>query len=274
MSVLVFRSLGALRRCPSPIVTTTRNIKISSSRFEISKSNAEKQIKPSPVSWKSLGISAVLGAGLLGYMYYLREKKDIALARERRRHLGKAAIGGTFELVNSEGKLVKSQDFLGSWALIYFGFTHCPDICPDEIEKMVGVVNALEKDHNFKIHPIFISVDPSRDTPSVVGKYCKEFSEKIIGLTGNEEQVKNACKAYRVYFSSGPKDNDNDYIVDHTIIMYLVDPDGLFVDYYGQTQTVEQMVSSIILNKIKLEKIKSGSWLPSLPFSDKSTALA
>lgn len=104
-----------------------------------------KEQRKSPVTWKSLTFSSIAGAGLLGYMYYLRTEKDKALARERKRQLGKAKIGGNFELIDTEGKTIKSEDFLGQWVLIYFGFTHCPDVCPDEIEKMTDVVNKLGK---------------------------------------------------------------------------------------------------------------------------------
>lgn len=87
--------------------------------------------------------SGIVGIGILLYVHYLREEKDKAIARERRRQLGKAKIGGKFELVNTEGNIVKSDDFLGQWVMIYFGFTHCPDVCPDEIEKMTNVINTL-----------------------------------------------------------------------------------------------------------------------------------
>lgn len=99
--------------------------------------------KKSPITWISLTVSSIIGLGFVLYVNHLREEKDKALARERRRQLGKAKIGGKFELVNTEGKIVKSDDFLGQWVLIYFGFTHCPDVCPDEIEKMTNVVNTL-----------------------------------------------------------------------------------------------------------------------------------
>ncbi|CAG5103763.1 Similar to SCO1: Protein SCO1 homolog [Cotesia congregata] len=226
----MLRSLRNLQSCPKFIPLQRPPVGYSTQRLQPPERPSSKvretlqkiatflgSSKYSPISWRSLAIGGTVGGAFLLYLEYLKQKKDLIVDKERRRTLGKAAIGGKFELVNSKGELVKSDDFLG------------------------------------------------QDTPEVVGKYCKEFSDKIIGLTGNKEQVAKACKAYRVYFSSGPKDNDNDYIVDHTIIMYLVDPDGIFVDYYGQTNTAEQVMGSILLHKAKLNKLKNeGSWLPFL----------
>jgi len=211
------------------------------------------------MTWKRLLISgSIVGIFFAGGLYYKKEK-DIMMQRERRRAMGKAAIGGEFELVGVDGKSVSSKDFLGQWVLIYFGFTHCPDICPDELEKMANVVDLLEANGK-KITPLFISVDPDRDTPEAVKGYISEFSPKLIGLTGNKEQVNKATRAYRVYYSAGPPDPSNDYIVDHTIITYLIDPEGRFVDYYGQSKEAQEMFNGIKMSMSKYDMLNKKSW--------------
>lgn len=223
-----------------------------------------------PVSWVNLVVSGGVVSVLLGAYFYGKNMKDTALAKERKMELGKAKIGGTFELTDHTGKMVKSEDFVGKWILLYFGFTHCPDICPDEMEKMGQVVDAVgemaarQSARVSEVTPLFITVDPERDGVKQVAEYIAEFHPKIIGLTGTVDQIKQACKAYRVYFSAGPRDADDDYIVDHTIIIYLIDPNGDFVDYYGQTKSSEEISNSVVLQQAKFEQINRKSLLSGL----------
>ncbi|KAM8945713.1 protein SCO1 homolog, mitochondrial [Pelodytes ibericus] len=202
--------------------------------------------KAGPVSWKSLAFTVALGGALMAGMKYLKKEKEEQIERSRNRSVGKALLGGPFSLIDHCGQPKTDKDFLDQWVLLYFGFTHCPDICPEEIEKMILVVDEID---NFRslpnLTPVFITIDPERDDKEAVGKYVKEFSPKLIGLTGSAEQIEAVAKAYRVYFSPGPKDDDNDYIVDHTIIMYLIAPDGTFIDYYGQNKNHSEISLSI-----------------------------
>lgn len=203
-----------------------------------------------PISWTSLLIGGGLIASFTSYYMYLKNCRLEKVEQEKSRTYGKAAIGGSFELIDTKGNLRKSDEFLGKWMLVYFGFTHCPDVCPEELDKLATVLNRLSE-IGVDMTPLFISVDPDRDTPELVGKYLEEFSNKFIGLTGSKEQVEKATRAYRVYYSAGPKDKDNDYIVDHTIISYLVGPTGELVDYFGQTKTAPEIEASILMHMKK-----------------------
>jgi len=215
-----------------------------------SKPKESKKAARGPISWLNLGVSGVLVGVMMAFYYYARGLKEDALNKERKQALGKAKIGGTFDLIDHNGKRATSDDFKGKWVFLYFGFTHCPDICPEEMEKIAEVVDELEKKASKygEVQPLFITVDPKRDGVKEVAEYVKEFHPKLIGLTGTEEQIKEACKAYRVYYSAGPEDQDEDYIVDHTIIVYLINPDNEFLDYYGQTKDKDMIVNSTLLH--------------------------
>lgn len=199
-----------------------------------------------PISWKTVVITFGLGGGIMLWFHYAKREKELALAKERNKSVGKAAIGGEWKLVDHNGEIKTDKQYLGKWLAIYFGFTHCPDICPDEIEKMCEVVDILGKTSGVpELVPLFITVDPERDTKEAIKKYCAEFSPKLLGMTGTAEEIDAATRAYRVYYSAGPKDEDGDYIVDHTIVMYLINPKGEFVDYYGKDKTALQVSKSI-----------------------------
>ncbi|XP_024026451.1 protein SCO1 homolog 1, mitochondrial [Morus notabilis] len=213
-------------------------------------SNTGKSVRGGPVSWLSFLLLIATGAGIV--LYYDKEKKnhieEIYSASKEIIHgpsVGKAAIGGPFNLINHEGKRVTEKDFLGKWNLIYFGFTHCPDICPDELQKLAAAVDKIKQKVGIEIVPVFISVDPERDTVEQVGEYVKEFHPKLVGLTGDSDEIRNVARAYRVYYMKTAEE-DSDYLVDHSIVMYLMGPDMQFVKFFGKNNDVDSLTDGII----------------------------
>lgn len=203
-----------------------------------------------------LAITLLFGGAIFGTWCYVHKEKQRKLQMQRIEQLRKVAIGqGDFCLLDHTGQRWTKKDFLGQWVLMYFGFTHCPDICPDELEKMSSVVKLLDESNLPCVQPLFITVDPERDDVAAMAKYVRDFHPRLIGLTGTPEELKEAGRAYRVYASAGPKDEDGDYIVDHTILIYLISPDGLFLDYYNRMKNDMQIAESIrqhMKNYVKL----------------------
>lgn len=202
-------------------------------------------------------ITLLFGGGLLGVWWWVEQEKQQKLRRQRVEQLKQVALGqGNFSLLDHSGQRRTKKDFLGRWVLLYFGFTHCPDICPDELDKLSAVVSELDRDASLPpVQPIFITVDPERDDVPALARYVKDFHPRLIGLTGTPEEVKEAGRDYRVYASAGPKDEDGDYIVDHTILIYLISPDGLFLDYYNRMKNQNQITESVrnhIQNYVRL----------------------
>lgn len=251
LSRLSHRTLTQLKYRPHISLSSTRWQSTEHNKGPVSKANRPPSHE-GPISWRSFLIGGGTLALLTGYFIYLKKLKQEKIEQEKTRSYGKAAISGSFELVDTTGKLRTSEEFHGRWMLVYFGFTNCPDVCPEELEKLSAVIEKLHRD-KVDIVPIFISVDPERDTPEIVDKYLKEFSDKFIGLTGTKEQVEKTTRSYRVYYSVGPKDKDNDYIVDHTIITYLIGPKGELVDYFGQTKLAQE-IENTILFQMKIYK--------------------
>ncbi|KPL69506.1 electron transporter [Erythrobacter sp. SG61-1L] len=143
--------------------------------------------------------------------------------------LAGAAIGGPFDLVDAAGKPVKWSDFDGKYRIVYFGYTYCPDVCPTDVARIMqgyAKFKADEPELAAQVQPIFISVDPERDTPAKVGEFTHAFSDDLIGLTGTPEQVKAAADAFKVYYKKGETSSGGGYLVDHSGVTYLMGPKG------------------------------------------------
>lgn len=139
-----------------------------------------------------------------------------------------AALGGPFTLVDKAGRTVTWDQFKGRWRIVYFGYTFCPDACPLDMQALMGGFNRFVQDHPdsaAKVQPIFVSIDPERDTPEIVGQWTEAFGPRLLGLTGSPDQVKQAARAFAVYYAKG-KDTSGGYLMDHTRTAFLMDPDG------------------------------------------------
>lgn len=158
---------------------------------------------------------------------------------------GQALIGGPFELVGKDGKTVTDKDFRGRYMLVFFGFTHCPDICPAELQVMSAALDDLG-DKADQVVPVFITVDPERDTPELVTAYVENFGPNFVGLTGSLEAVDKAAKAYRVTYQKFHEEGAGDnYSVDHSALVYLMGPDGKFVTHFPYGTSPEKMADTL-----------------------------
>ncbi len=158
---------------------------------------------------------------------------------------GAALIGGPFSLVGADGKPVTDRDFRGRYMLIFFGFTHCPDICPAELQVIAQALEQLG-DKAKTVVPIFITLDPERDTPEAMANYVKSFGPNFVGLTGSPEAIAAAAKAYRVAYSQVENNNSaGDYSVDHSALVYLMDPEGRYVTHFSYGLSADQMAEKL-----------------------------
>lgn len=147
---------------------------------------------------------------------------------------GNVKIGGPFQLTDHDGKAVTDETYRGKYMLVYFGYTFCPDVCPTSLSLMADALDMLPKDKLDQIVPIFISVDPDRDTPAVLKDYVPNFHDNIIGMTGTHEQIKAVSRAYKAYYAKVNEDDpDGNYLMDHSSVTYLMGPDGLYAAHFS-----------------------------------------
>ncbi|MDU8910851.1 SCO family protein [Aestuariicoccus sp. MJ-SS9] len=193
---------------------------------------------------KLAAVSATVAiAALVGGIWYVTAPRGggdvFADCRTTRVAGGDAAIGGPFELVNGQGETVTDADVITGPTLIYFGYTFCPDICPLDNVRNADAVDLLE-DRGYMVTPVFISIDPARDTPDVMADYAANMHPRMIGLTGNDAQVKAASQAYRTYYRAQPAE-DEFYLVDHSTFTYFVLPEHGFVEYFRRELPAEEL---------------------------------
>jgi protein SCO1/2 len=153
------------------------------------------------------------------------------------------AVGGPFQLVDQNGKTITDTDLKGKWSLVYFGYTHCPDACPTALNDISIALADLGAKRD-EVRPVFITVDPERDTPEALKSYVTAFDAPILALTGTPEQVAKAAKGYRVYYAKHPEAG-GDYSMDHSSVIYVMDPEGRFTASFTHESSPEQIADRL-----------------------------
>ena len=197
-----------------------------------------------PIGWGALAATGAAGAGL-AYYYEVEKTRRQEQAAKKQTTYGKPSLGGPWTLVDARtNRPVTDASFHGSYVLLYFGFSRCPDICPSELLKVQKVLRLLGDEAPT---PLFVSLDPRRDSLRQLRVYAKDFDARVRFLVGTPAQCKTAAKAYRVYSSIGAVDDedDDDYLIDHSIVLYLVGPDGKFLDFFTQATPADAIAAKI-----------------------------
>ena len=191
-------------------------------------------------------LSLVLGLALAGFVGWtlLQSPEDRAAVGGRMAEAGAVTIGGPFALTDQHGERRTEKDFEGQFKLIYFGFTHCPDVCPTELQAMTAALESLGSAAE-RVTPIFITIDPERDTVEQMRAYAAHFHPRLVALTGTEAEIAAVAKAYRIYYARVEDESASDYMMDHSSIIYLMGPDGRFLTHFGGGTPPEQMAEGM-----------------------------
>lgn len=193
------------------------------------------------------GVAVIAVAALLGgtawYVMQRQSADPFADCRQSAIAGGPGAIGGPFTLVDRTGQIVTDKDVITKPSLVYFGYTFCPDVCPLDNARNAEAVDILEE-MGHEVTPVFISIDPERDTPEVMGDYAELLHPRMIGLTGSPDQVQAASRAYRTYYKAQDKSDDY-YLVDHSTFTYLVDPQKGFLEFFKRDLTPEDLAAQV-----------------------------
>jgi len=194
--------------------------------------------------YAAIAVTAIVAALVGTYAYTLVFAPDERFAECRAGSVaGGGDIGGPFELVTGEGRTVTEADIITGPTLIYFGYTFCPDVCPFDVARNAIAIDILDE-QGVEVTPVFVSVDPERDTPDVVAAFAENMHPRMIGLTGSPEQVAAAARAYKVYARAQEGDPEY-YLVDHSTFTYLMLPEIGFVEFYRRDASPEEMAKSI-----------------------------
>jgi cytochrome oxidase Cu insertion factor (SCO1/SenC/PrrC family) len=188
-------------------------------------------------------IAAVIGGVVIGAGAHFLTRSDAPAFVREMAGLGEAAIGGPFNLVDTEGRPRSDADFRGRLMLVEFGYTFCPDVCPLGLQLFADVLDQLGPAAD-KIQPIFITLDPERDTPEVLRSYANHFSPRIVALTGSREAIDATTKAYRVYYRlAADRASNPNYLVDHSAILYVMGPDGKYLAHFTHETPPDRVVA-------------------------------
>ena len=191
------------------------------------------------------GMAATAVAVFLGASawYVVANRSDDVFAECRQGQVAGGDIGGPFTLVDTSGKSVSDADVITKPSLVYFGYTFCPDVCPLDMARNVDAVDKLEA-QGIDVTPVFISIDPERDTPDALADYASNMHPKLVALTGSPEQVKLASQAYKTFYKKR-ETGDEYYLMDHSTFTYLMLPGTGFVDFFRQEVSSDQMAESV-----------------------------
>jgi protein SCO1/2 len=154
------------------------------------------------------------------------------------------ALGGPFTLITESGTTVTERDFAGRWMLVYFGYAYCPDVCPTELGSLASTIDALGPAGD-QVVPVFITIDPERDTPAALADYVSRFHPRLRGLSGTPEQIAEVARRYRVYYARTRRAELNDYLMDHSSFFYLVAPDGRVRTLFRGATAPESMAAAV-----------------------------